>query len=124
MLKLVIIIAFILLTGVSGPPLIKIGAMRETARIAAISNGDILAGLAILFNPFILVGLFMYFISALLWIVVLSKYELSFVNPLLSVNYIFSLFIGYYLFQEDINLFRILGVLIITVGVVLITLKG
>ncbi|WP_240353523.1 MULTISPECIES: EamA family transporter [Cohnella] len=121
---MIAIIFFILLTGASGPPLIKYGAMKETSRISALANGDILAGLAVIFNPYILIGLFMYFVSALLWIIVLSKYDLSFVNPLLSVNYIFSLVIGYYVFQEAINMYRILGVFIIVAGVVLITLKG
>jgi len=122
--KIAAIVFFIIFTGVSGPPLIKLGAMRETKRIQQLMSGEVMSGLLVLFNPYILVGLFMYFISAILWIVVLSKYDLSYVNPLLAVNYIFSMIIGYYLFNEVINSYRIAGVFIIVVGVVLITLKG
>jgi drug/metabolite transporter (DMT)-like permease len=124
LLKTILVIFVLLFTGVAGPPLIKVGAMKESARITTLIKGDMLSGLYILMNPYILFGLFMYFVSAMLWIIILSKYELSFVNPLLSINYVFSLFIGYYFFHEGINLYRILGAVIITIGVALITTKG
>ncbi|ANE48910.1 hypothetical protein SY83_13140 [Paenibacillus swuensis] len=119
-----VMIFIIVLTGVGGPPLIKLGAMRETNRINSIMSGDILSVFYVLINPYIFLGLVLYFVSAVTWIVILSKYQLSFVSPLLSVNYIFSLIVGYYLFQEPVNMARIIGAVIITIGVVIMTLKG
>ncbi|WP_082882518.1 EamA family transporter [Paenibacillus swuensis] len=124
MLKMFVMIFIIVLTGVGGPPLIKLGAMRETNRINSIMSGDILSVFYVLINPYIFLGLVLYFVSAVTWIVILSKYQLSFVSPLLSVNYIFSLIVGYYLFQEPVNMARIIGAVIITIGVVIMTLKG
>ncbi|UOF91474.1 EamA family transporter [Fodinisporobacter ferrooxydans] len=123
MFKSIIIILVILITGVSGPPLIKYGAMHEESRIASLLKGDVMSVLYILLNPYILTGLTMYFISAILWIIILAKYELSFVSPLLSINYVFALFVGYYFFNENLNLYKWLGVILITAGVILITFK-
>jgi drug/metabolite transporter (DMT)-like permease len=124
MVKIVLIVLFILATGVSGPPLIKYGAMQEIERINSLLKGDLLSTFFILINPYIFFGLIMYFVSAVLWIVIYSKYDLSFVNPLLSINYVFAMVIGYYLFQEDLNAYRWAGAVLIMFGVGLITAKG
>ncbi|TVY09779.1 EamA family transporter [Paenibacillus cremeus] len=124
MFKMILTVVFILFTGISGPPLIKYGSMRELNRIAALTNGDLVSIFYLIINPYIFLGLVMYFVSAMLWIIILSKYDLSFVSPMLAINYVFSLFIGYYIFSEDINIYRIIGAIIVTFGVVLITAKG
>ena len=71
-------------------------------------------------SPFIIVGLSLYFISALVWLVLISREELSFVQPLTALVYVFIVFFSWLLFKEDVGLIRILGVLAIGVGVVLV----
>jgi multidrug transporter EmrE-like cation transporter len=72
-------------------------------------------------NVFLWASLFCYVISILLWMVVLSRVDVSFAYPFLSIGYIVSSIAGYFLFGENVSLNRIIGILIICVGVVLIS---
>ena len=72
-------------------------------------------------NVFILGGLLCYVISVAVWLLVLSRVEVSFAYPLLSVGYIVNAVAGYYLFQENLSMTRITGILIICVGVYFVT---
>ena len=78
-------------------------------------------GLQVAANPFVLAGIFTYVVSVGVWLLVLSRVEVSFAYPLLSVGYIVNAVAGYYLFQENLSLTRITGILIIIVGVYLVT---
>ncbi len=78
-------------------------------------------GLQAAANVFILGGLFCYVVSVGVWLLVLSRVEVSFAYPMLSVGYILNAVAGYYLFQENLSPARIAGILIICVGVYLIT---
>ena len=72
-------------------------------------------------NIFILGGLFLYVVSVGVWLLVLSRVEVSFAYPLLSVGYIVNAVAGYYLFQENLSATRITGILIIIIGVYFVT---
>ena len=72
-------------------------------------------------NGFVLMGLSFYVISVAVWLLVLSRVEVSLAYPMLSVGYIVNAVAGYYLFQENLSLTRISGILIIIAGVYLVT---
>jgi len=67
--------------------------------------------------PEIIIGLILFGISFLLWIKVLSKNELSLSYPLVSLNYIIILFISVLIFDEPLTFKKILGTLLIVIGV-------
>lgn len=72
-------------------------------------------------SPFILIGLLFYFISLLLWLIVLSKAELSFAYPLISLSYVFVMFFSFFFLHESVGILRILGVFLIISGVVFVS---
>jgi multidrug transporter EmrE-like cation transporter len=72
-------------------------------------------------NLYVASGLLCYIISVVVWLLVLSRVEVSFAYPLLSVGYIVNAVAGYYLFQENLSLTRISGIMIICVGVYFVT---
>src|ERR1700690_1229487 len=72
-------------------------------------------------NVFVLGGLLCYVISVAVWLLVLSRVEVSFAYPLLSVGYIGNAVAGYYLLQENLSMTRVTGILIICVGVYFVT---
>jgi len=72
-------------------------------------------------NIFILSGLLCYIISVVVWLLVLSRVEVSFAYPLLSVGYIVNAVAGYYLFQENLSISRLTGIIIICIGVYFVT---
>ena len=75
-------------------------------------------------NPFILIGLSCYVVSVLVWLMVLSRVEVSFAYPLLSIGYIVTAFAGFLFFDENMGVVRWIGILIICLGVYLITRTG
>ena len=72
-------------------------------------------------NPFVAFGIGLYILSVAVWLLVLSRVEVSFAYPMLSVGYIVNAVAAYYLFGEDLTLMRISGILVIVAGVYLLT---
>lgn len=68
------------------------------------------------FNPYVVGGLAVLVFSMGLHLMALSRVELSFAYPFLSVSYVLVLFAGYFWFGEMINASRMLGVALICVG--------
>ena len=123
-LSLVNSILLILLSisiAVCGQLLLKIGINR-------IGIGD-LSGLGtlkqlftgVIMSPLVLTGLFLYIISAAIWIVVLSAVDLSFAYPFIGLTYVLVLVLSKLILKEDVNLIRWAGAAIITVGVIVIS---
>lgn len=71
-----------------------------------------------------IVGIIFYFISFGLWIIILSKYNLSFISPIASgLAYILIILSSKFLLKESINSYQYLGIVIILIGVVLMNIK-
>lgn len=70
----------------------------------------------------IVLGLFFYFVSAIFWISLLRKTELSLAYPMLSLGYVFILFFSYFFLGEHISIQRIFGTLLIVLGVITVAL--
>ncbi len=62
-----------------------------------------------------------YVLSIALWLVVLSKVDVSYAYPFLSIGYVLSAIAGYFFFAEHITLVRIVGIAVICIGVILIS---
>lgn len=71
-------------------------------------------------NISILTGLMFYVFSVALWIVALSRVSVSVAYPMLSIGYVVNLFAASILFNEPISLNKVIGVLVIIVGVVIL----
>jgi multidrug transporter EmrE-like cation transporter len=71
-------------------------------------------------NIFLWLSLTCYGISILSWMVVLSKVEVSFAYPFLSIGYVISAVIGYFFMGESLTVIRIIGIVVICIGVFLI----
>jgi len=71
-------------------------------------------------SPFIILGLFLYLLSAVIWFMVLSEAELSIAYPTLSFGYILVLLIGYFFLGESLTIAKCLGVLLICSGIYMI----
>lgn len=77
--------------------------------------------ITIVFNPFVFSGLFLFGISAVIWLVVLSRLELSFVYPMVSVAYVIVAIASLLLLGEKVTAIRWLGILTICLGVFFIS---
>ena len=70
-------------------------------------------------NPDLVIGLMCYGVGAVLYILVLTRVNLSVAAPSASIIYIFSVLIGYFAFQEALSINRIIGIGLIVCGVIL-----
>ncbi|TIM13678.1 MAG: transporter, partial [Mesorhizobium sp.] len=80
--------------------------------------------LQIVFSPWVFLGLCTFVISMASHLYVLSKVELSFAYPFLSLAYVAVAIFAYFVFREDLNGWRIAGIAFICVGTVLIAQSG
>jgi len=71
-------------------------------------------------SPWIISGLFLYLLSAVIWFMVLSETELSVAYPTLSIGYILVLLIGYFFLGETLTLAKCFGVFFICLGIYII----
>ncbi len=76
------------------------------------------------FHPWVFFGLCTFVISMMTHLYVLSKVELSFVYPFLSLAFVAVAVGSWIFFAEDINAWRILGIGFICIGTVLIAQSG
>jgi multidrug transporter EmrE-like cation transporter len=77
-------------------------------------------GFQVAFNPYFIVGMFCYVFSLVVWLLVLSRVEVSIAYPLTSLGYIATALIAYVMLGEDFSSIRIAGILIIIAGVYLV----
>lgn len=73
-----------------------------------------------LFSPYFIVGGFLYVLATVVWVYLLSKMPLSTLYPMQSLAYVFGLLAGYFIFDEFISYQKIIGVVIILIGVYII----
>ena len=76
---------------------------------------------SIISNSNIQIGMVLYAIATWLWLVALSKSELSFVYPLVALSYVFGVLFAKIYFNETITWIRWIGIFVIVLGVFLIT---
>lgn len=77
-------------------------------------------GLKVMGNLPIVTGLFMYVMSVVVWLLVLSRVQVSFAYPMLSIGYIVNALAANYFFGEPLTSMRLLGIFIIISGVYLV----
>ena len=77
-------------------------------------------GIKVVSNPFIVSGLGCYAVSVVVWIMALSRVEVSLAYPMLSIGYVVNAVAAWYLFGEALSAQRMIGIGTIIVGVFLV----
>ncbi len=75
----------------------------------------------ILGTPTTLSALIMVITGGVLWLVAMSKFELSFLYPFLSSNLMIIVLGSHFILGEEVNFYRYLGVILIMIGLVIIS---
>jgi multidrug transporter EmrE-like cation transporter len=71
-------------------------------------------------QPWILLGLCCYFVSAGLWILALTRVDVTVAYPMLSMGYVIAALLAWHFFGEALTASRVLGITIILLGVVVL----
>ena len=114
------LIVFGVLLNASAQLALKQGMRRIGYFDFAVENlGRIL--LAVAASPHILAGLACYGVSVAVWLLVLSRVEVSFAYPMLSIGYVVTALAGHAFFHEPLGVARWSGIVVICAGVWLVT---
>jgi multidrug transporter EmrE-like cation transporter len=73
----------------------------------------------LLFDPFVLSGFAAAFIASIFWMAAISKLQLSYAYPFMSLAFILVLFLSGLIFNEPITWPKITGMFIIVVGIII-----
>jgi len=68
----------------------------------------------------LILGLVLYAGGALIMIIAYKYGKLSVLQPMLCLSYVFAIFIGVFILQETMTLFRLTGIIIVIFGVIMI----
>ncbi|MFO1378807.1 MAG: SMR family transporter [Chitinivorax sp.] len=71
-------------------------------------------------NPFIFGGLSCYAVSVVVWIMALSRVQVSIAYPMLSIGYVVNALAAWWLFGESLSAMRMGGIAVIIIGVYLV----
>lgn len=115
-LSAIVLILFSVVLGVIGQLSLKQG-MSAFSGNASISPAALLRMFS---QPYVLLGLSLYAISAVSWLFVLSKAPLSQAYPMLSLGYVLIAVLSWWLFGEPLTLEKMAGIGLIWAGVVLL----
>jgi multidrug transporter EmrE-like cation transporter len=77
-------------------------------------------GTRLALEPHILGGIACYVVSLVLWILALSRVEVSVAYPMLSIGYVVNAVAAYYLFGEAVTATRLVGIGVIVLGVYIV----
>lgn len=72
-------------------------------------------------SGFVLGGFFAYTVSAALWIVILSRADLSWAFPMVSLSYVLTAILSPMLLGESFSLQRFIGIIVICLGVLIVS---
>ena len=113
-----LILATSILLAVAGQLMMKRGMMA----VGSFPLSEIFQKLLPMFlNPFVFFGFACFGLSSIFWLVVLSRFQISLVYPMVSVAYILVALFSMVVFKESVTLIRWLGILAIMFGVFLIS---
>lgn len=75
--------------------------------------------LRLVLNPWIIGGLFAGFLAFLCWMAAMTKFELSYAYPFMSLAFVLVLLSSALLFHETLTMPKIIGVLLIMAGIII-----
>ena len=101
--------------------LLKRGLMAQTNFSESIIK--LSAWINLIFNPNILWGVVLFAVSFITWMIALSKIELSLAYPTVSITYVIIALASWYFFNENISVYRWLGIGIIMLGIIVMYQK-
>lgn len=71
-------------------------------------------------NPWVLVGMVVYVLSAVMWLIVLARADLSFAYPFVSLGFVVTALYAFYVLHEPLGVLRVSGIALVVGGVALI----
>ena len=98
--------------------LLKYGASSPSIQKAIYSHSILNLFYAMISTPQIILGLICFGVSLILWIVILSRTDVSYAYPFVALGICLTILAGWFFFNESLSMLRIIGVVIVVAGVI------
>ena len=100
---------------------LKTGLSQPHVTLALDGGSYVNAAAAVFINWWVVVGLFVYFLAAVVWLFALARIEVSLAYPFVGVGFILTMVLGKFLMGDAITATRLFGTILISVGVVFVS---
>jgi len=78
---------------------------------------------SLLLNPWVLSGVVSTFLAGVSWMLAMTKFEVSYAFPFVSLNYVLILFASFFIFNEQLTMAKLIGTVIVAIGIIVVA-KG
>jgi drug/metabolite transporter (DMT)-like permease len=78
---------------------------------------------SLLLMPWVLIAMLSTFLAGVSWMLAMTKFEISYAFPFMSLNYVLVLFASFIVFNESFSVPKIIGSLVVVFGILIIS-KG
>lgn len=92
-------------------------SVKDMGALSLSLNGAVPLAVRLMGEPWLWVGLICYAVSVVIWILALSRVDVSIAYPMLSIGYIVNAIVAWLWLGEALGPGRLLGIGIIIVGV-------
>jgi drug/metabolite transporter (DMT)-like permease len=92
----------------------------EIQRALAIASNYRNAAWQISTNFYVLLGIVLYALSAVLWLLVLAKLDVTRAYPFVALGFVVTMVLGYFILGEGVGFIRLAGTFLVILGVVLV----
>lgn len=122
-MKDILLLALLVVMQVAGYATLRYG-LQQAGQLELTSLFTVLQfGLSAFSNPWFILGIVLLILSLLLYLVAISRLDLSYVLPIIASNYVLTTLVGWLVLGETISLSRWIGTLLVTSGVLLVGLS-
>jgi len=99
---------------------------QQVNTLSAVPSGIMLVPFYVKFiisRPLVLSGFISAVLASIAWIAAISKFELSYAYPFMSLNFVIVVMLSLMFFGENLNSYKIVGLILICIGVFVVS-KG
>ena len=118
----IVLILFTVTTNAAAQIMLKRG-MMQLGPLDQLGANPVWIVFGVVFQPWVFLGLCTFVVSMASHLFVLSRVQLSFAYPFLSLAYVIVAAWAYFVFGEDVGGLRIAGIALICAGTVLISMS-
>ena len=74
--------------------------------------------LQLLINPWVISGFVAAFLASIAWMAAMTKFQLSYAYPFMSLNFVLVLGLSVWLFQEPVSVAKVAGIALVMLGII------
>jgi multidrug transporter EmrE-like cation transporter len=100
---------------------LKTGLSQPHVTLALDQGSYLKSATAVFINSWVVFGLVVYFLAAVVWLFALARIEVSMAYPYVGLGFILTMILGKFVMGDAVTATRLFGTILISVGVVFVS---